>query len=622
MNILHILSQTQLTGAESHVVTLSKEQILLNNKVYIVSDKWHSEKTCEIFNLEISTRSLFTKLKNILFLIKFVKEKNIEVIHCHSRAAVKHGFWISKLTNACLVTTFHGRHHSSFSKRVFNSYGEMQIAICENIKTAHTKELKVSETAIHVIENPVVSSEKNKTINVSPSSSRKKLAIIGRSSGPKGEKIQQIIINCAEFWLTEFPDLEIHVIAPQPENFKPRFQQKVQQLSDQFNSRLKVLGHIENLASQLNNYTAVIASGRIAIECLVTQVTCFACGEYDYHGQISLQNFEDCLMSNFGDIGHEATREKPLINSKIQKDIFDFFSTEKSTSNSLAINKENLSYLAIERFNTDKIAKQINEVYKIARFKRFYPKNIPILMYHKIPNESLKSKHQIFVTKKEFEKHLQFFNFLGFTSIHFSDLKQMIDNGLTSKDFNSKFLIITFDDGYTDNLTNAQDLLIKYNHKAVIYLLSNTQISQNTWDTNNDSSETVSTLMTDKERKQLNLEIFEIGSHGVDHSDFTKLNEQEITSQMKDSKKSLEIEFKTSVISMAYPFGRTNKTIEHLAKKSGYDFAVNTDSGGFHIADSLHSMFRVNIFPKENIFSLWKKTSSWYRIRFFRKYNK
>lgn len=603
-------------------MTLSKEQLLLKNSVYIVSDKWHSEKTCELLHLEISTNSLITKIKNVLSLIDFVNKKKIDVIHCHSRAATKHGFWIAKFTKACLVTTFHGRHHSSFSKKIFNTYGQMQIAICENIKIAHVNELKVSSSAIHVIENPVLSIDKNKKNEPVIISNRKKLALIGRSSGPKGEKIQQIIMNCAEFWLTVFQNLEIHIIAPSPENFNPRFHQKVRKLCDQYDSRVIVLGAVDNLAAQLNEYDAVIASGRIAIECLISQVSCFACGEYDYHGQVSIQSFEACLKSNFGDIGFDLIREKPLDHTKIQNDIYDFFKSEDAIKNSLNLQKETLRQIALEKFNTQNITKMIEDVYKAARFKKFFPNNIPVLMYHKIPNANLKTKHRIFVTRKTFENHLQWFSFLGFKTIHFSALKKLLEQGPDTKDIGSKFLILTFDDGYVDNLTNAQPLLTQYNHKAVIYLLSKSDITHNTWDTEVDHNETTSPLMSEKERQLLNLNIFEIGSHGIDHSDFTNLSEQDLIYQMQASKEDLEKEFGKPIISLAYPFGRRDKSIEALAKKCGYDFAVNTDSGAFHLIDEPHSIFRVNIFPNENYFSLWKKTSSWYRKHFYKKHGR
>jgi hypothetical protein len=51
----------------------------------------------------------------------------------------------------------------------------------------------------------------------------------------------------------------------------------------------------------------------------------------------------------------------------------------------------------------------------------------------------------------------------------------------------------------------------------------------------------------------------------------------------------------------------------------GYDFAVNTDSGGLHHEENPYAIFRINIFPEDGPAQLRKKTSSWYRKYFYLK---
>ena len=52
-------------------------------------------------------------------------------------------------------------------------------------------------------------------------------------------------------------------------------------------------------------------------------------------------------------------------------------------------------------------------IYESAFFLKHYSKWIPTLMYHKIPDQEIKSQHKIYVTRENFEKHLNFYKKLG-----------------------------------------------------------------------------------------------------------------------------------------------------------------------------------------------------------------
>jgi peptidoglycan/xylan/chitin deacetylase (PgdA/CDA1 family) len=106
---------------------------------------------------------------------------------------------------------------------------------------------------------------------------------------------------------------------------------------------------------------------------------------------------------------------------------------------------------------------------------------------------------------------------------------------------------------------------------------------------------------------------FEIGSHGFEHKKITGMSTDEKWKELNESKKILEDEFKKPIHSYAFTYGDANSEARELAQKAGYDYALNTDTGAMNLEQDPHSVFRVSIFPEENYFSLWKKTSKWYR---------
>ena len=92
---------------------------------------------------------------------------------------------------------------------------------------------------------------------------------------------------------------------------------------------------------------------------------------------------------------------------------------------------------------------------------------LPIVMYHSI----LKSKSGKYIIHPDtFEDDLKYIQLKGYTSITMTDLINYVYNDSPLPD---KPIIITFDDGYYNNLSYAVPLLHKYNMKAVISIVGN-----------------------------------------------------------------------------------------------------------------------------------------------------
>jgi peptidoglycan/xylan/chitin deacetylase (PgdA/CDA1 family) len=610
MKILHLLSQTELTGAEVYAQNLVQHQVRNQHQVHVISDRIHVSLPVPWQPLPISTRSTWQRLQNILKLRNFLIREKIEVIHCHSRGAVRHAYWARMGLPVALVTTLHGRQHFSWSKRLWNIYGEIQIGICENVKKAMELDFRHPVSAIRILRNPVSPPKMKSTSDLSSPSPQ--LALIGRSSGPKGERFEKIALNCFERWLQVFPNLHISIVAPKPERFSQDLHGLIARLNQNHPDQVKLLGHVPELQDQLHRFDLVLCSGRIAIESLLAGTNVFAIGENSAPGLVRMDRLSDCLASNFGDIGSGEV-ETHLNLETVFKEIQDFFKQPASISNDF----RNLQNQIREEFDPVHINEGILESYRAARFKRQVPAWIPILMYHKVPEQDLKSQHRIFVTRENFKKHLQFFKGQGFQTLRFQDLQDYWTEKKPLAEFPRKPLLLTFDDGYIDNRLHAEPLLQEYGFQATIFLLANHNITENTWDAN--TGEAPDRLMSLEEKKLLNPKVWEIGSHGFNHLHLPQISKDQAIQEMKDSRLQLQADFKTEILSFAYPFGSTNPEIAKLAEKAGYRFAVNTDQGGLHLADDPYSLFRVNIFPEDGAFELWKKTAPWYRKYFYRK---
>lgn len=601
MNILHLLSQNHLTGAEVYAVQLIHEQSRSNTVFQISNDFFVSSEATKI-KLAVETKSKIKFYKNVMWLRRFLVEKNIHVIHTHSRAAAKMAYWARKGLKVGLVSTVHGRQPSSLSKKLMNQYGDFVISVCESIQAQLQRDFNFKNRRLSVVRNPV-SENAFQFLNSTDSYSKEKkikIAIIGRTTGPKGDRTRLI--------LNELPSLQKEF------NFQADLV-----LVGASNAAI-TLGLNEDVALtqvQVNSLTSadyakydlVIGSGRVAIESILTGIPTICFGEASYLGLARINTIKSFVASNFGDI--EVDSIAPVLNKEqLKTDLRDFFS-----NTFLNDERKKMSEFIQNEFNSKKIARHIFSIYESSYFLRNYCKWIPILMYHKIPDQEIQSQHKIFVTKDRFQAHLQFFKDHGFETVTFSQLKKFKSGLADFSTFPKKPLILTFDDGYVDNLMTASPLLKQFGFRAQIFLLANSEIDSNRWD--HSPTEVSHPIVSGKDRQKWKDSAFEIGSHGFSHKKITSMTDEEARAELRNSKLSLEKEFQTEICSYAFTYGDTSAKYAEFALEEGYDYAVNTDTGGLLLEEDPYQIFRVNIFPNETTSSLRKKTSTWYRRYYY-----
>lgn len=590
VNILHLLSQNHLTGSEVYAATLAELQVSAGHKVDQVSNGFFTVTSAQQTTLEVETKSKLTFFKNVFWLRDFILQNNIQVVHSHSRASAKLAFYATLFSNTAHVSTVHGVQHASCSKRLLNQYGQFTICVCENLKKHLITDFGYNSARIKTIPNPI---SKNLYQYLTPPSDVKNIiniGIIGRTTGPKGTRTELVIKEILKLG----EKYKVTVIGGRLQDLN---------LSDSEKSQVTEIADANLNSAFYRKYDLIVGSGRVCMESLLTGVPSLAFGESKYVGLVTLENFEQALSSNFGDI-HPDSKTPSIDATAFINDL------EKATK----LNTEHLKQLAelaAKSFDQHWISQQIERLYESAYFLKNYSSWIPVLMYHKIPQTEIKSQHKIFVTAENFEKHLQFFKKKGFTTLTFSELSLFRKGELNFKHFPKKPLVLTFDDGYRDNLETASPLLKKYGFKAQLFLLADNKINSNVWDTNGD--EPAHEIMSSEERQAWKNSAYEIGSHGFRHQKITEFILADAQNELSASKLALQDEFKLTIQSFAFTYGVTRPEGAELAQRAGYEYALNTDTGGMLMEEEPYSVFRVNIFPNETTSSLSKKTSKWYR---------
>lgn len=203
-------------------------------------------------------------------------------------------------------------------------------------------------------------------------------------------------------------------------------------------------------------------------------------------------------------------------------------------------------------------------------------RTVLVLNYHKIANEH----KSLSVTLDDFEQHMKWLQEYGFTCITPGQLYDFVANGA---DLPEKPVLITFDDGYKDNYTNAFPIMKKYGMKGTIFVVTGfLGVYDNylTWD----------------QAKELLEAGFSIESHTYSHKSMTEASDEDITKELVKSRQTIKEKLGIDSDFMAYPTGTYNLHIAELVKEAGYKGAFTIKYDNVSRDSNVYALERVPVF--------------------------
>ena len=611
LRILHVLSSNFFAGSVAYALQLAERQSAEGHDVVMVTDQAGLSDKITCLPLPVSNRSLLQRFNNIRFLRKMIREQDISVVHAHSRAASWIAHYALRGTRVPLVSTIHGRQVKHSALKSNDVYGEKVIAICPQLVEHLANELHMDRQKLVFLPNPLDLEVLTKIRKTRPKDDRFIISVVGRLNGPKGAHIADLVSHVFPNLLKNHPTISIQIVGGEWDAFPQVGKAAFADLQSRFGERISYLGFTKQVLELMANSDVVIGAGRVAMEALALRSTVFALGEAHCHGLVTKANLGQTISTNFGDILSTAAPFRPDPVA-ITRELDEYI----TGSTSAEIDLTELTRI----YDLNTIMPKILSTYTSAIMRKLSPNAIPVLMYHRVPDVAIATKHRTFVTKANFEKHLRFFALRGLQSITFQDYLKFSTGVKPLREFPRKPFIITFDDGYLDNYHNMLPLTQKYGYKGVLFLLGDFSVRGNFWDSGEDAE--ANRIMTAEQDKAFVDAGWEIGAHTLTHPDLTRLDDDAALHELRESRDLIERKLQTKVVSFAYPFGTYDDRIKDLVEQSGFKFGIATDSGGVTIEDDRFAIFRVNMFPEESLFSLFKKTSSWYRKYYLRKRGK
>ena len=215
-----------------------------------------------------------------------------------------------------------------------------------------------------------------------------------------------------------------------------------------------------------------------------------------------------------------------------------------------------------------------------------------ILMYHRVNNYDHDPLTTPTVVFDEMMRELK----KRYEIVSLQSLIKVINEGRALK---GKVVVVTFDDGYKDNIDCAAPILKKYNIPATFFVTTGYINTEMVFPWDRDST-TKNPLMTWDEVRELDKMGFEIGAHTVSHADLGVISLEEARREVRFAKQHIESELGKKVISFAFPFGRRqscNPEVSRIVKEEGYACCCSGYGGKVTERSDLFNLYRVPMYP-------------------------
>ena len=172
-------------------------------------------------------------------------------------------------------------------------------------------------------------------------------------------------------------------------------------------------------------------------------------------------------------------------------------------------------------------------------------------------------------------------------------------------------LLVSFDDCYLDLLSEAAPLLAERGIPAVAYAVAGLTGAANEWDRPLGAREL--RLLDAEGLRALATAGVEIGSHGMNHRQLTKLPLAEAAAEIRDSAAALEALGLPRPRTFSYPHGECDPGVEAAVGESGYEAAFTVTPGRVERGGDRYALPRIEVLASDSPARLRLKlaTASW-----------
>lgn len=220
-----------------------------------------------------------------------------------------------------------------------------------------------------------------------------------------------------------------------------------------------------------------------------------------------------------------------------------------------------------------------------------------MLMYHAVTPGKDTPAWPWAVSMQQFRNQLDFLAGEGYATPTMGELVA------SPKEWRGRTAVITFDDGYLDNLAACEELQ-KRGMRASWFIVSGSVGQPPRWP---EDGRPAGRLLNAAELREMRESGMEIGSHTVTHVRLTEVDDARLAQELADSRAALEDLTGHSVGSFAYPYGAGDTRCAEAVKQAGYTAACSTRTGWALRDNTPYQLRRLTIFNTDTPGSFARK---------------
>jgi peptidoglycan/xylan/chitin deacetylase (PgdA/CDA1 family) len=204
---------------------------------------------------------------------------------------------------------------------------------------------------------------------------------------------------------------------------------------------------------------------------------------------------------------------------------------------------------------------------------------VPVFTYHmvdrRIPGDPI--GNALTITPHQFAEQLRTLSALHVRTMNAGALVASLRRGRVP----ARTVVLTFDDGYKDNVTEALPLLRRYHATATFYIISSTvgKPRHLTW----------------ADVRTLRKAGMEIGAHGREHVDLTELYAPGQLAQIDDCRRAIRHWAAVDPMTYAYPSGQYNAVTLAVMRRARMPAAFTMEYGFVRSLDNPYRLPRIRI---------------------------
>jgi peptidoglycan/xylan/chitin deacetylase (PgdA/CDA1 family) len=205
---------------------------------------------------------------------------------------------------------------------------------------------------------------------------------------------------------------------------------------------------------------------------------------------------------------------------------------------------------------------------------------VPILMYHHVaerPPSSLRHP-RLWVPPARFARQMDALETAGYRPVTLGRVwRSWHGRGALP----SKPIVVSFDDGYADQVRNAAPVLAARGWPGVLNLVADRL--------------DVNGGIRRQDVLRLLAAGWEIGDHSLTHPDLTRVGRARMTREVRGSRRRLEGALGVAVRFFCYPYGRVDRRVRAAVRAAGFLAATTTRFGAAAPSDDRFALRRIQV---------------------------